>query len=70
MPDEVREHLTRDQRPFLHPQPFIIPLDSQLHVGASSLQFTPLIFYRVQVKGLEWPAEAWFVLGDPFLCCF
>ncbi len=24
------------------------PLDSQLHVGASSLQFTPLIFYRVQ----------------------
>uniref|UniRef100_A0A8C1ZSS8 receptor protein-tyrosine kinase n=1 Tax=Cyprinus carpio TaxID=7962 RepID=A0A8C1ZSS8_CYPCA len=31
------------------------PLDSQLHVGASPLQFTPLIFRRVQVRGLEWP---------------
>ncbi len=27
-------------------------LDSQLHVGASSLQFTSLIFYKVQVRGL------------------
>ncbi len=31
------------------------PLDSQLHVGASSLQLTSLIFYMVQVRGLEWP---------------
>uniref|UniRef100_A0A8C2GPN3 Sodium/hydrogen exchanger n=1 Tax=Cyprinus carpio TaxID=7962 RepID=A0A8C2GPN3_CYPCA len=31
------------------------PLDSQLLVGASSLQFTTLIFYRDQVRGLEWP---------------
>ncbi len=55
MPDEVREHLTRDQRPF--PSSRITPdlLDSQLHVSASSLQFTSLIFYRVQVRGLEWP---------------
>ncbi len=30
------------------------PSDSQLHDGASSLQFTSLIFYRVQVRGLEW----------------
>ncbi len=26
---------------------------------ASSLQFTSLIFYRVRVRGLGWPAEAW-----------
>ncbi len=31
------------------------PSDSQLHVGASPLQFTSLIFYRVQVRGREWP---------------
>ncbi len=40
-----------DQRPFLHPD----PSDSQLHDGASSLQFTSLIFYRVQARGQEWP---------------
>ncbi len=28
------------------------PLDSQLHDGAASLQFTSLMFYRVQVRGL------------------
>ncbi len=38
MPDELREHLTRDQRPFLHPESQD-PLDSQLHVGGTSLQF-------------------------------
>ncbi len=37
MPDEVREHLTKDKRPFLHPESQD-PLDSQLHVG-TSLQF-------------------------------
>ncbi len=31
--------------------------DSQLHVGGAFLQFTPLIFYRVQVRGLEWPQQ-------------
>ncbi len=41
MPDEVREHLTRDQRPFqTHSRITPDPLDSQLHNGASSLQFT------------------------------
>ncbi len=51
MPDEVRE-----QRSETIPSSKITPdhLDSQLHVGASSLQFTSLIFYRVQVRGLEW----------------
>jgi len=47
------------------------PSDSQLHVGASSLQFTPLIFFRVQVMGLGWPwKKLHFVLSDTFLCWF
>ncbi len=44
-PDEVREHLTRDQRPFLHPESLQI-----FRFTASPLQFTSLIFYRVQVR--------------------
>ncbi len=47
---KCREQLAIYQRPFLHPE----SLQTQLHDGASSLQFTPLIFYRVQVRGLEW----------------
>ncbi len=47
------------------------PLDSPLHDGASSLQFTSLIIYRVQVRGQEWPEQKLgFVLSNPFLCCF
>ncbi len=42
---QFREHLTRDQRPFLHPESLQI-----FRFTASPLQFTPLIFYRVQVK--------------------
>ncbi len=42
---QVREHLTRDQRPFLHPESLQI-----FRFTASPLQFTPLIFYRVQVR--------------------
>ncbi len=53
MPDEVREHLTRDQRPFLH-RITPGPLDSQLHDGAF-LQLTSLIVYRVQVRELTQP---------------
>ncbi len=45
MPDEVREHLTRDQRPFLHPESLQI-----FRFTASPLQFTSLIFYRVQIR--------------------
>ncbi len=45
MPDEFREHLTRDQRPFLHPESLQI-----FRYTASSLQFISLIFYRVQVR--------------------
>ncbi len=46
------------------------PSDSQLHVGTSSLQFTSLIFYRVQVRELEWPAEAWFCAQWPIFVLF
>jgi len=47
------------------------PSDFQLHVGASSLQFTPLIFYRVQVRGLGRPWQKLHsVLSDTFLCWF
>ncbi len=42
---QIREHLTRDQRPFLHPESLQI-----FRFTASSLQFTSLIFYRVQVR--------------------
>ncbi len=55
MPEEFGEHLIRDQRPFSSSRISPDPSDSQLHVGASSLQFTSLIFYRVQVRELKWP---------------
>ncbi len=41
----MREHLTRDQRPFLHPESLQI-----FRFTASPLQFTSLIFYRVQIR--------------------
>ncbi len=48
MPDEVREHLTRDQRPFLHLESLQV---LQIHRSMTVLlQFTSLIFYRVQVR--------------------
>ncbi len=44
------------------------PDPSELHVGASYLQYTSLIFYRVQVRELAWPWQNFhFVLKDPFL---
>ncbi len=46
MPEEFGEHLIRDQRPFSSSRISPDPSDSQLHDGASSLQFTSLIFYR------------------------
>ncbi len=42
MPEEFGEHLTRDQRPFSSYRISPDPSDSQLHDGASSLQFTSL----------------------------
>ncbi len=39
------------------PEEFGEHLTPQLHVGASSLQFTSLIFCRVQIRGLGWPCK-------------
>ncbi len=44
------------------------PSDSQLHVGASSLQFTPIIFYRVQVRGLGRPWQKFFFCSVTRFC--
>jgi len=63
MPDEFGEHLTRDQRPFLYTE--TDPADLQVHVGAFSLQFNPLIFYRVQFRIL---GLLHVVLSDTVLC--
>ncbi len=45
IPDEIREHLIRDQRPFLHPESLQV---LQIHSFFSSVH--SLIFYRVQVR--------------------
>ncbi len=44
------------------------PLDSQIHDGASSVH--SLMFYRVQVRGLGWPAEAWCCVQWPIFVLF
>ncbi len=49
---------------------FIQNLSRSFRFTASSLQFTSLIFYRVQVRGLEWPAEAWFCAQWPIFVLF
>ncbi len=51
MPEEFGEHLIRDQRPFLQTESLQI-----LQIHSSSLQFTSLIFCRVQVRGLGRPS--------------
>ncbi len=55
MLEEFGEHLIRDQRPFSSYRISPDPSDSQLHDGAASLQFTSLIFCRVQVRGQRQP---------------
>ncbi len=44
------------------------PSDSQIHDGASSVH--SLMFYRVQVRGLGWPAEAWCCVQWPIYVVF
>jgi len=65
---------TPDKRSETSPPHRISP-DSQIHVGASSLQFSPLIFNRVQLR--DWDGHPsmqmlGFVLSGPFLswCLF
>ncbi len=70
MPDEVREHLTRDQRPFLHPESLQI---LQIHSSMTVL----LLFSSPHSFSTGFRSEDWngqqkigFELSDPFLCCF
>ncbi len=56
MPDEVREHLTRDQRPFLHPESLQI---LQIHFLQGSGQRTGMAI-----------AEAWFCAQWPIFVLF
>ncbi len=49
MPDEVREHLTRDQRPFLHPESLQI---LQIHSFFSSVHLTHVLQGSGQRTGM------------------
>ncbi len=70
MPDEVREQLTKDQRSFLHPESLqTLYIPSSMY-GASSLQFTSLVFYRVQVRGLEWHSRSLVLCQWPIFVLF
>ncbi len=63
MPDEVREHLTRDQRPFLHPESLQILL---IHSFFSSVHLTHVL----QGSGQRTGAEAWFCAQWPSFVLF
>ncbi len=51
MPEEFGEHLTKRSETIPSYRNSPDPTDSQLHDGASSIQFT-LVFYRLQVGEL------------------
>ncbi len=69
MPDEVREHLTRDQRPFLHPESLqILQILSSMTV---LLLFSHLVTHFLQGSGQMTGmviAEAWFCAQWPIFC--
>ncbi len=64
MPDKVREHLTRDQRPFLHPESLQI---LQIHSFFSSVHLTHFLQGSGQRTGMA-IAEAWFCAQWPIFC--
>ncbi len=69
MPDEVREHLTRDQRLFLHPESLqILQIHSSI-VGASSNRFYHFLQGSGQRTGMA-IAEAWFCAQWPIFVLF
>ncbi len=70
MPDEVREHLTRDQRPFLHPESLqILQITAPWRCFFSSVHLTHFLQGSGQRTGMA-KAEAWFCAQWPILCCF
>ncbi len=70
MPEEFGEHLIRDQRPFSSYRISPDPSDSQLHDGAASLQFTSLIFYRVQVRGQRRNGKRFILCSVTHFCVY
>ncbi len=66
MADEVREHLTRDQRPFLHPESLQI---LQIHSFFSSVHLTHFLQGSGQRTGMA-IAEAWFCAQWPIFVLF
>ncbi len=70
LPDEVREHMTRDQRPFLHPESLQI-----LQISSSMTMF--LLFssprsFSTGFRSEDWngQAEAWFCAQGPISVLF
>ncbi len=51
MPDEVREHLTRDQRPFLHPESLQI---LQIHSSMTVLLFSSPHSFSTGFRSEDW----------------
>ncbi len=70
MPDEVREHLTRDQRPFLHPESLqILQIHSSMLV---LLLFSSPHSFSTGFRSEDWNGQQklGFVLSDPFCVVF
>ncbi len=61
---QIREHLTRDQRSFLHPESL---QTLQIHSFSSSVHFTRVLQGSGHWNGQQ---KLGFLLSDPFLCCF
>ncbi len=70
MPDEVREHLARDQRPFLHPESLQI---LQIHSSMTVLLLFSSPTHFLQGSGQRTGmaiAEAWFCAQGPIFVLF
>ncbi len=70
MPDEVKEHLTRDQRPFIiqnYPRPFIFP--APWRCFSSSVHLTTFLQRSGQRTGMA-IAEVWFCAQWPIFVLF
>ncbi len=67
MPDEVREHLTRDQRPFLHPESLqILYIPSFMTV---LLLFSSLHSFSTEFRSEDWNGSRSLVLCSVTLLC-
>ncbi len=71
MPDEFREHLTRDQRPFLHPESLqTLQIHSSMTVLLLFSSLTHLLQGSGQRTGMAMIAEAWFCAQWPIFVLF